>query len=319
MKHLFVLNPVAGGVRRNHKETHDRIDTFMARTGEAYEIYETVAPMDAAEKVKREAICGRQLRVYACGGDGTLSECVHGGAGYSNVSVTHYPCGTGNDFIKTFGEDTELFWDLDALINGFSYPLDIIDVNGRRCLNIASVGIDARIGTDVHKYSRLPVIGGSAGYVTSLVVNFIKGINQNMRITGEGRSFCGKSALMCACNGRFYGGGFNPVPTAQPDDGLLDFLVVGKVSRLKAAALLGKYSRGEYEKLPELITHFQGRRLTVESDTEFCVNIDGEILRTKAAHMRLVPKGVNFVFPKGTRFFELREKKNEENGRKTII
>ncbi|MFQ7452458.1 MAG: hypothetical protein ACLRNQ_14870 [Flavonifractor plautii] len=32
--------------------------------------------------------------------------------------------------------------------------------------------------------------------------------------------------LICACNGRYYGGGFNPCPDAVPDDGLLDFVVV---------------------------------------------------------------------------------------------
>ena len=312
MKHLFILNPVAGGNRRDHKKTYDFLKSFLDGTGEEYEIYVTVAPMDAAEKVKRDAIFGRSLRVYACGGDGTLSECVHGAAGYGNVAVTHYPCGTGNDFIKTFGQDAERFFDLEALMSGFVMPLDIIDVNGRRCLNIASVGIDARIGADVHKYSKLPLIGGSTGYITSLLVNFIKGINQDMRISGEGHAFSGRFALMCACNGRFYGGGFNPVRTAQPDDGVLDFLVVKKVSRLKAAKFLGKYARGEYELLPDLITYFQGKKILIEAGCELCINIDGEILHTASATMRLVPRGVNFLFPKGTEFFDLRDKKNGE-------
>ena len=57
-----------------------------------------------------------------------------------------------------------------------------MDVNGRMCVDIASVGIDARIGTDVHKYSKIPLIGGATGYITSLVVNVIKGLGQEMKI-----------------------------------------------------------------------------------------------------------------------------------------
>lgn len=319
MKHLFILNPVAGENWRIHSQIYEHLNEVMSKRGENYEIYVTARHMDAAEKVNREAIFGNELRVYACGGDGTLSECVHGAAGYDNVSVTHYPCGTGNDFIKTFGDDAALFSDVDALASGFTRYLDIIDVNGRKCLNIASVGIDARIGVDVHKYSRLPIIGGSASFVTSLVINFIKGINQEMRICGEGQVFEGKSALMCACNGRYYGGGFNPVCTAQPDDGLLDFLVVGKVSRFKATAFLGKYSHGEYEKMPELVTHFQGKKITVESDKEFCINVDGECINTKSAEMRLIPRGVKFLFPRGTKFFDLRDGKDEGFEQKTVV
>ena len=101
MRHLFILNPVSGGM--NDKEGLIRtINEAATRHGAQAEIYETVGPMDAAEKVKREAIKGQELRVYACGGDGTLSECVHGAAGYHNVAVTHFPTGTGNDFIKSF-------------------------------------------------------------------------------------------------------------------------------------------------------------------------------------------------------------------------
>ena len=114
MRHLFILNPVAGGKKTDKEAVRQKIRAVMAERGESFELYETVGIMDAAEKVKREAIKGDELRVYACGGDGTLSECAHGAAGFKNASVTHYPCGTGNDFVRAFGPDAALFSDLDA-------------------------------------------------------------------------------------------------------------------------------------------------------------------------------------------------------------
>ena len=181
MKHLFIVNPAAGGGDRT-AEVAAQARRVLARRCAEYEIYTTAGPMDAAEKVAAEAERSGELRVYACGGDGTLNECVNGAAGRENVALAHYPMGTGNDFIKCFGHDPERFRNLEALVEGEARPLDLIDCNGRAAVNICSVGVDARIGTDVHKYSGLPVLGGATGYVTSTAVNLFKGVGREMRV-----------------------------------------------------------------------------------------------------------------------------------------
>ena len=299
MKHLFVINPIAGGKRGRFDETLREINAFAESLSDPYEIYITKKPMDACLKVRSDADAGDVLRVYACGGDGTLNECANGAANRENVAITHYPCGTGNDFLRTFGqENLHLFRDLQALSSGVVRPLDLIDCNGRFGINICSVGIDARIGGDVHKYSSIPIIGGATGYVVSLVLNVIKGVAQRFKITVGDHSVDKDITLACACNGRFYGGGFNPVPEAIPDDGILDFLIVNAVSRLKVAQVVGKYSKGQYRELSDLITHVRGSLMEIESSHEFVVNIDGEIVRTNGISFKVVPGGINFVFPR---------------------
>ena len=302
MKHLFIVNPVAGG--------HDCTPEIIAEAAEAfagrdvrYEIYTTTAPMDACEKIKTEAAKGEELRIYACGGDGTLNECVCGAAGRDNVTVTHYPCGTGNDFVRCFGAEKDVFRDLTALLDGEVHKLDVIDCNGRYSINICSVGIDARIGTDVHKYSQMPLLGGKMAYVTSTAVNLIKGVRQRLRVECEGRRYDGDMTLICACNGSYYGGGFHPVPEARPDDGVLHFLIVKGVSRPSFVRLVGAYAKGKYAEMPTVITHVRGKRITIESETELAVNVDGELIFGKTVTMQLVPGGVNFIVPKDMAFF----------------
>ena len=90
-----------------------------------FEIYVTEAPMDACRHIRETAADGAELRAYACGGDGTLNEGVNGAAGLSNVAVTHFPCGTGNDFIKMFGPGKDRFFDLTGLINGEVRPIAV--------------------------------------------------------------------------------------------------------------------------------------------------------------------------------------------------
>ena len=302
MKHLFIVNPVAGGKDSTDLVSARVAQAFSGREGD-FEIYTTKAPMDACSKIEQEAASGEELRVYACGGDGTLNECVCGAAGKENVAVTHFPTGTGNDFIKNFGEERERFRDLEELLNGEVRKLDVIDCNGRYSINICSVGIDARIGTDVHKYSTIPVIGGATGYVTSLAVNLFKGIKDELRVICDGKLYYGEMSLVCVCNGSYYGGGFNPVPEARTDDGLLDILIVKGVSRLTFLKVVGAYAKGRYADQPGLITHVQSSTIDIESEKELVVNVDGEAIYGKKISMRLVPRGVNFIVPANMAYF----------------
>ena len=185
MKHLFIVNPTAGGKDKTELVRRRAEEVFAGRE-EAYEVYVTKAAMDAPGKIRQAAAAGEPLRVYACGGDGTFNECVCGAAGLDNVAVCPYPTGTGNDFCRMFGEEKDLYRDLAALVEGSEHLIDLIECNGRFCANICSVGIDARIGTDVHTYSKLPLIGGATGYVVSAVVNVFRGITrQSMPAAGS--------------------------------------------------------------------------------------------------------------------------------------
>jgi len=295
---LFIINPLAGGVKGRLEELENEIRTFAETLEDPFEIYITKAPMDAIRKVAEEAESADMLRVYACGGDGTLNECANGAAKRANAAITQYTCGTGNDFVRTFGQENACkFRNLRLLTEGTIRPMDLIDCNGRYGINICSVGMDARVGGDVHKYSGIPMIGGSTGYIVSLVVNVIKGVKEKYRITTEDGTQERELTLVCACNGRYYGGGFNPVPDAQPDDGVIEYLIVEGVSRLRVAQVVGKYAKGLYRELPDIITHIRGRSIEIECEHEFVVNIDGEMIHTKKICFGTVPKGVNFIYP----------------------
>lgn len=304
MKHLFIVNPTAGG-KDHTAEVTASVKTAFADCKDEFEIYVTRGPMDAPHRIRAAAEETDELRVYACGGDGTFNECACGAAGLAHVSICPFPVGTGNDFCRMFGDEADLYRSLSALLAGSVRPMDLIDCNGRYCANICSVGIDARIGTDVHKYSHLPVIGGATGYVVSLIVNVIAGINRWMNIRSGSYSSSGEHALVCACNGRYYGGGFNPSLTARPDDGELDIYIADKISLLQLPGLIGKYASGHADELKTHITHLKGTEVDIKFNEENVVNIDGEAIFTDNVHMRLIPGAVNLIVPAGMRFFSV--------------
>jgi YegS/Rv2252/BmrU family lipid kinase len=304
MKHLFIVNPTAGGKDKT-EEVRAKVQAAFAKREESYEIYVTTAPMDAARKIEEEAASGEELRIYACGGDGTFNECVCGAALKPKVALCPFPTGTGNDFCRMFGEEKELFRDLNALLDGTVRPIDLIDCNGRWSANICSVGVDARIGTDVHKYSGIPLIGGATGYVVSAVVNMFKGIATPMSVTCGDFSQEGKHTLVCACNGRFYGGGFNPSLDAMPDDGVMDVFIAQKVNLVQFAALIGKYAKGKADEMPRFIKHIRtSGEVIIRCEKEDVAQLDGEALRATEFRIRMVPKALNLIVPKGMKFFE---------------
>ncbi len=303
MKHLFIVNPTAGGKDKT-EEVRAKAQAAFAGRDECFEIYVTTGPMDASRKIEEEAAVQEHLRVYACGGDGTFNECVCGAALKPNVAVCPFPTGTGNDFCRMFGEEKELFRDLEALLGGTERAIDLIECNGRFSVNICSVGVDARIGTDVHKYSGIPLIGGSTGYVVSAAVNMFKGISTEMEVSCEDYHYQGRHTLVCACNGRFYGGGFNPSLDARPDDGIMDVYIVRKVNLVQFAALIGKYAKGKADEMPGHIKHIRsGGEVIIRCSKEDVAQLDGEALRASEFRFRMIPHALKLIVPRGMSFF----------------
>lgn len=311
MKHIFIINPAAGKYDRTEEYT-EKIEAVCRPRGLDYEICRSNAPGDCRRIAHEAAAAGEEVRLYACGGDGTLNEVINGLVGFDNAAVTHFPGGSGNDMIKMFSE-TAPFFDLERLLDCDEAQFDLIRCNETHSANILSMGLDARIGTEIARYKKLPLLSGHGAYLASTLVNLIKGISQHFVITlDDGTRLDDKFTLICACNGRWYGGGFNPVPEAEPDDGLLDVLVVEKVSLLQVASVIGHYQKGRYADYPELIRHARCRSLRIECAERSVVNVDGEAVYTTDAKIEVVPHAIRFFYPKGLSYHA----KNSQSGHK---
>ena len=263
MKHVFIINPTAG-----RHDSRQRI-------------------YDMADSLRE--------------GDGTVNEVANGIIGYDNAAMTVIPVGTGNDFLKNFGDGAALFEDAENLWDGPQFPMDAIDVNGRIALTIACSGIDARVAADVHKYSESPLLSGRGSYIYSLAVNFLfKGIASHWTVELDGQAAEGDYSLVAVCNGRYYGGGFMPVAEARMDDGVLDTLVVKKVSRMTFAKFVGPYSKGEYHKFPHLARCFRAKVIRIRSEKADIVTcLDGECITGSDVTIRMSDRKLNFFGPEG--------------------
>lgn len=302
MKHIFIINPYAGKKDQTAR-IYKMADRLREKHGLVCSCLLTDRPGGATDLARKLAETGEEIRVYACGGDGTISEVANGLAGFPNAAMSCIPVGTGNDFLKNFGSNAALFHDAENLWDGDQQALDLIDCNGHLCVTIACCGIDARVAESVHRFSKTPALSGKGSYIASIALNFLgSAITRKWSVSLDGAAPQEDNyALVSLCNGRYYGGGFFPVPEARMDDGILHAVVIRNVSHLDFIRLVGPYSKGEHKALPpKLIQVVPAKEIHITANEDISVCLDGECSRCRDVVMRLSDKKVNFFFPKGS-------------------
>ena len=296
MRHLFLINPTAGKADSTQRIT-TQAKALCEDLGEEYEIFVSTARGDCTRKAREAGESGIPTRIYACGGDGTFNECVNGAVGYDNLELTCVPCGSGNDFIKQFA-NPKAFFELKHFKHVEVKNIDLMELDGHYAANICSVGFDARIGTAIDAYRRFPLLSGSRAYGASIVVNLVKGVVKPCRVElPDGTVVDEDLTLVCVCNGSWYGGSYHPVPEADMCDGLLDVLVVKKVSRLTVAKVISAYQVGKYAEYPHLISHYRTNSVRIITPEDEPVNLDGELLMRKELTINILPERLKLFVP----------------------
>ncbi len=297
-RNLLIVNPAAGRYSCLER-VKAQAAAWSARTGQEVDIRETVGRGHASEIARQVAEDGRPALLLACGGDGTLNEVVNGARCAPDIVIGHCPCGTGNDFIRVFSGDTEKFRDIGSLLDGHAVAIDLIDAGERVCLNVCSIGFDARVPVAMHSFRKLGFLGPKAPYNLAILHCLMKGVHEPYRLVVGGEEKTGRYTLICAMNGQFYGGGFNPTPESMPDDGLMDVLAVDAVSIPAFARLIGIYSSGGYRRLSNIIKHYRVSELEIVPEKPRPVNFDGETGESGHLRLHVLPGMLKFQIPIG--------------------
>ena len=268
MKYVFIINPASG------KTDYDKIKQNIMKTleNEEYEIYETKAPKEATEiasRFKNE----ENTVVYSVGGDGTLNEVVNGIAeGKCKLGII--PTGSGNDFYRSLKEaQTE------------NVRLDLGKVNGRYFINIASVGMDAETCNNANKIKSKIKLHSS--YYLALIHTFLTFKSKSLKLKIDKNVYAGDYIIAAICNGKYYGGGFKIAPVASFDDNQFDIYLVSKASKFKLIKILASLLKSEHEKYNE-VRKYTGKNITITSENNLIVNIDGEITISKNIEIEMI-------------------------------
>ncbi|HZK01467.1 MAG TPA: diacylglycerol kinase family protein [Anaerovoracaceae bacterium] len=306
MKHVFILNPVAG-LQKAEKRILPRIIDAVKAEDVSYEIHRTVNVGDAENYVrKRCRTCsGDGLRFYAVGGDGTLNEVVNGAYGFSNVEVGFIPAGTGNDFARIF-TNPHFFHDIKRQIGGTAKKIDLISYGDKIIVNMLNIGLDCAVVKNKEDVKRKYGIRGPLAYIAGVGIVFVSNQGFPLKVTtGDGREFNEEFTLVAVGNGAYCGGGFKGVPKASVVDGLLDVSLIRKVRRRTFAALISKYRKGthlESAMAQDIISYIKCKSLIIEPPEYMDICVDGEVFSSGRLELSILPSAISFSLPYGCEF-----------------
>lgn len=302
MKHIFIINPVSGTANALTTLT-PKIHQAAKELSISYQIIQTEYPGHAKVIAETWAKEGNPVRFYACGGDGTLNEVIAGTLGYANAETACVPCGSGNDFVRNFGTKEE-FLDLKNLIQGKRCTIDLIQTQYGIATAICSAGLDAQVAYGIPKFRRF---GGETAYKLSILTSLCSKLGHALTITADEEVFTGEFLMLAICNGMTYGGGFKAAPQADMQDGLLDLVMVKKISRFKIAGVVNTYKQGKHIQDGKVIDKFQDillyRRvkkvsIQVNDHRPIVVTQDGECAPRMELNASIEPMAAQIVLPK---------------------
>ncbi|MBQ1827102.1 MAG: diacylglycerol kinase family lipid kinase [Erysipelotrichaceae bacterium] len=299
MKYVFVVNPMAGN---ENSLAQIKAEISKLEEREQCEVYCTAGINDATNFVRKYSVSEDEKVLFiACGGDGTLNEVMNGAAGRKNVSVTCYPCGSGNDFVKVFG-GSERFLDLPQLLHGRDHPLDLLKVGDRYSNNVVNFGFDTTVAIKVNEDRARTGHGSKSSYTKGIIKALITSMNNSAKVWADGKLLNpdGKLLLCTVANGQYVGGSFKCAPKAKIDDGLIEVCLVKPISRLRFVKLLSPYTNGEHldrEDLKDIMCYVQATKVDVEAPEGFAYSLDGEIIYDNKFTVEIVKHAISFAVP----------------------
>jgi YegS/Rv2252/BmrU family lipid kinase len=318
MKFVFIVNPIAGS--EDKARIFKNIKSAFRDSDHEMIIEETQAQGDAKDIAARYAAeYGADCVVVACGGDGTVHE-VANGLAHTETPMLLLPMGTGNDFAKKVYGTKEI--DAEKIISQFGFfggdiqyevkPIDLIDYNGEKCINVMSFGLDTIVetigrkmvakapflGQKAYTVAILPVLMKPLHYTISFDVTCVDENGAEYNMAEDNKDF----VLFAICNASYYGGGFCPAPDSVLDDGLLDFALVNGMALHKALPIIPKYSKGTANEktCPGVITNGRVKcgRIWMEDGSPLLGNCDGENFSYSDLTFKVEEKALKMCFLK---------------------
>ena len=301
-KAAVIVNPAAhkGGAATRWPA----IEAELARRLGSFVPHFTEAPGHATD-LARAAVARGARRIVAVGGDGTVNEALNGLLDASgrltapDTVLCPVPAGTANELCRALGHLEHPARAYDAAAGTGTRPVDLLRV---RCVDLAGRPVD-RFGylivslgaaaTISHRTSRSRWLKklGEVAYLLMTPVVTLGYRHRDIAITIDGRA-SGTRRLFTAlvANTENGGGGMKLMPGAKFDDGVLDLIEMGDISRL--GVLLGvmpKLYSGAHIGHPKVRVS-QGASFRFESEVETLVDLDGETVGRLPLEVSVLPR-----------------------------
>jgi YegS/Rv2252/BmrU family lipid kinase len=261
-------------------------------------------PLHLTELARGAAEAGANVLVVV-GGDGSIHEVVNGivASGHADVELAVLPRGTGKDFVRSLRIPRDLGAALAVAKEGRARTVDVgraefVGWDGSPAVsyfaNFAGAGISGAIARRANRSSK--AAGGRLSFFWATVAVFAGWKSAAITADVDGVHRSGQMFEVLAMNGDYAAGGMWVTPEAEPDDGRLDVLLIGDVTKTDFVRTFPKIYRGKHLSHPK-IEVLRGRAVDVTSDVPLPIVLDGEQPGTTPARFEVVPDALRVRVP----------------------
>ena len=191
-------------------------------------------------------------RLIVAGGDGTVHLAVPALVG-SETCLGLVPVGRGNDYAASLGVPGKPAEAVGHALAAPSRLLDVGRVGDRRFAFYAGAGFDSAVSATADGHSRL--LPASITYILATVRTLVGFDPPVAEVEWQGGRFEGEVMFATVCNGPMFGGGMLIAPGAELDDGLLDLVLVRRVSKPELLRVFPRVFRGTHVDHPAISIH----------------------------------------------------------------
>lgn len=295
---LIIFNPNAGSGRA--QKYLDWIVAYFEQHHKPFQIQCTQYAGHAQlllEKMDLSPYSG----VVAAGGDGTLFEVVNGLMSHkaeNRPPLGVIPVGTGNAFARELGLlPTDWQAGINIILQQHTQSIDLGYLktveSGFYFINIVGLGFVVDAGKTTQKIKKL----GKSSYTLATLWQTIQLKKYPIKLTltdenDQTEVIDQDLVFVEVANSRYTGTSFLMAPEAQIDDGLLDVIILKKISRLKILRLFPTIYSGKHINYPEVETR-QVKSISIETQQPMPLMPDGEFLGQTPVTISCVKQALN--------------------------
>jgi YegS/Rv2252/BmrU family lipid kinase len=294
---IYLINPISGTrkkalvkdlIIRKTREAGIDFDILPSRANGQYD--------NLVQLIRRQSITD----VVICGGDGTVNAVVNALQG-EQVRFGIIPMGSGNGLALAAKISKKTGSALDLIFNGKAFPADAFYINEKFSCMLCGIGFDAAVAHEFAKQKRR----GLQTYIRISTLQYFKSRPYPFQIIVKDNVLNTDAFFISIANSNQFGNQFTIAPKASLSDGLLDVVIVKKMSKLTLPFSVLHHIAGNNHPLHvsdirdnKNIIYLQTDKIRILNPKLAPLHIDGDPSDTKDAfEIRIIPNCFNLIQP----------------------
>jgi len=266
----MVVNPVSGGI---DKSEYIRATASYAKTLDQNFILYGTTGNDDIHKIRELYNNFTPERVIIAGGDGTIS-LVAEALENQDVILGILPAGSSNGLATDLCLVKTLKENLDIAFQNHCIEIDILAINGKKCLHLSDLGLNARL---VENYEK-SAVRGNWGYALQVFKTLLRaGRPFEAIINADDKIIECRVRMIVVANSQKYGTGVIINPSGLMNDGKFELVILKNLNLI----VFGKIITGSMPVNPDDVVIISTDNATIKLDRPVSFQIDGEYCGTE--------------------------------------